>query len=191
MCLCSSIGCVIIKKEGGLIKARVVVTLDCSRQCPDCCNHTGILAFGKKITDIEQLLGYEEIIITGGEPILIYDKVEAFIKMLRSKQYEGEIYLYSALYRSWAYEKLLPLVDGLHFTLHAEARDQDIIELKALSKVIADFEGKSFRLSIDNRLYDKYDFSNINFSHWSVIRKLQWLKECPLPAGEELVIFEL
>lgn len=57
------------------MKARVIVTLECNRHCENCCN-TGDAFLGYKVlTDINELLAYEEIIITGGEPMLISNAV--------------------------------------------------------------------------------------------------------------------
>lgn len=47
------------------------------------------------------------------------------------------------------------------------------------------------RLVIDKRVYDRYDLSNINFSRWSVIRKLERKEKCDPADNEELVIYEL
>lgn len=84
--------------------------------------------------------------------------------------------------------------DGLHYTLHAEATDRDVGDLKELCNLITHsiFYGSSsetsFRLAIDKILYDRYDFSNIDFSGWHVIRKMEWKANCPFPENEELLI---
>lgn len=111
---------------------------------------------------------------------------------LRDKQYRGKIYLYTALYNEAAFDRIMNLVDGLTYTLHADATDNDVYALKSLSTRLA-FNLKtvvccSCRLSIDTRLYEKYDFSNIDFSGWDVIRRMQWKEECPIPEGEELFV---
>ena len=47
--------------------ARVIITYDCPRDCQSCCNkHIGDVPQVK----FEDLLSYEEIVITGGEPML-------------------------------------------------------------------------------------------------------------------------
>lgn len=43
--------------------ARVIVTLKCNRNCPGCCN-TNLPEYREVHTD-EELLDYEEIVITG------------------------------------------------------------------------------------------------------------------------------
>lgn len=60
--------------------ARVIVTLKCNRNCPGCCN-TNLPEYREVHTD-EELLDYEEIVITGGEPMLIPGKVLEFINRM-------------------------------------------------------------------------------------------------------------
>lgn len=179
------------------MKARVIVTLECNRNCENCCNKENVFNQHEKLNDIKELLKYDEIIITGGEPMLIPRKVKDFIYKLRNElKYNGKIYFYSALYNKRLdgfYDKILDFVDGLHYTVHYEAKDKEIIELKQLSEsiMLKIKDNKSLRLAIDSRLYDKYDFSNINFSKWSVVRKMKWLVNTPLPEREKLFLYEL
>jgi organic radical activating enzyme len=183
------------------MKARVIITLDCPRNCENCCNKENVFYQHKLLENKEKLLKYDVIMITGGEPMLIPDYVFRFVLWLKNENYKGKIYLYTALYNISlyaAYDSLLTLIDGIHFTVHYEATDKEIKELKELSENVIthtwDFSKprcQSYRLAIDSRLYDKYDFSNINFSQWSVIRKMHWMKECPLPKGEELFLMDI
>lgn len=48
--------------------ARVIVTYRCDRHCPGCCNTQPQDV--KTIHLIEELKDYEEIVVTGGEPLL-------------------------------------------------------------------------------------------------------------------------
>lgn len=184
------------------MKVRVLVTTACNRHCGNCCNNQGILSQAIQVNCIEQLLGYKEIIITGGEPMLIPDKLFLLLDSLRNKkQYLGKIYLYTALFNNdlrSVYRQIFQYINGIHFTLHYEATDREVQELKLLSetmptltRTLSAYHQYSNRLSIDNRLYSKFDFSNINFSVWDVIRKLQWQDNCQVPNDEKLVMFEL
>jgi hypothetical protein len=177
------------------MKARIMVTTKCNRKCEGCCN--GLEAFSniECLNDINSLLSYEEIMITGGEPMLIAQSVFLFLMELRRHfQYNGKIYIYSALFNerlTQTFSQIMAMADGLHYTLHYEATDQEVIELKLLTRLLPKLGDRSFRLSIDNRLYQRYDFSNIDLSAWSVIRKLQWQDNCQLPPGERLFIYRL
>jgi pyruvate formate-lyase activating enzyme-like uncharacterized protein len=177
------------------MKARVLVTLDCNRNCDGCCNKGDVFKY-KTITDIKELLTYDCIIITGGEPMLIANKVLSFVVELRNKHnYKNPIFLYTALYTPKLYSyygAMLGMINGIHFTLHNECSDDDVKHLKYLSyTLMRQYPNVSRRLAIDSRLYDKFDFSNIDFSGWDVVRKLKWVTDCPLPDQEELLYFKL
>jgi hypothetical protein len=148
----------------------------------------------RKIEDVQELLGYEEIILTGGEPMLYLMELNDFVVALRNIGYKGNIYLYTATVNisSPGVMRLLRDIDGITYTIHAEANDSDIKLLKSLSSLsILGYENFSSRLIIDSRVYDRYDFSNIDLTNWDVIRKLQWKDYCPPAPNEELVEFLL
>lgn len=50
-------------------KARVLVTQKCNKSCDGCCNKSNILDSMVTITSIDDLTCYDEIMITGGEPV--------------------------------------------------------------------------------------------------------------------------
>lgn len=174
-------------------KARVIMTLDCNRGCPGCGNTLPTSDVPIKIASIDDVLEYDEIILTGGEPMLHFDelfRVAERIKMSGVRETPPVVYLYTALLGQglqtlWSRR----LIDGIHFTLHDGCSDKDIRDLKQLSWLLQYVPlGFSSRLAIDSRVYDKYDLSNIDFRNWDVIRRLQWLTECPIPKDEELFI---
>ena len=74
--------------------ARVIVTFQCNRRCPGCCN-SNLPEYRKVHTD-EELMGYQEIVITGGEPMLIPGKTLEFINRMWDKGYRGKMYLYTS-----------------------------------------------------------------------------------------------
>jgi len=181
-------------------KARVLVTQKCNRNCDGCCNKSNILDSMKVIKSIDELLPYDEIMITGGEPTLVRDKVITLFEQLKERYYMGNRLIYSATYDEDFYSKLIPIIDGLHFTLHYEATDKDVRDLRDLSLFLKDYLSrktnvsenyKSFRVNIDKRLYERYDFSNIDFSPWGSVRKMEWIKDCPLPNQEELLYLDI
>lgn len=171
--------------------ARVIVTLNCNRRCPGCCNIN--LPGHRKVSTDEELMGYQEIVITDGEPMLIPGKLLEFINRMWDKGYRGKIYLYTSFWNGKGISKeILKELDGFTFTLHAECTDKDIIALKSLSNSgILQNKDFSSRLIIDKRVYERYDLSNINFSRWDVIRKLEWKEKCNPAENEELLIYEL
>lgn len=172
--------------------ARVIVTYNCNRNCPGCCNNHGNKI--EEIEDINDFLAYDEIIITGGEPLLLRTKILDFISNLKRIGYDKKIYLYTSFWEknNLCHQSIINMVNGITYTLHAEANDKDIIALRNLSnnKRLMD-ESFNARLIIDKRCYNNYDFSNINFKNWSVIRKLQWKDVCEPASNEDLVSFLL
>ncbi|MFR1537525.1 MAG: hypothetical protein ACLSUP_02660 [Blautia massiliensis (ex Durand et al. 2017)] len=171
--------------------ARVIVTFGCNRKCPGCCNSQ--LPEHRTIHSDEELMKYQEIVITGGEPMLIPGKVLEFINRMWDKGYRGKMYLYTSFWNGKGISKeILKELDGFTFTLHAECTDADIIALKNLSNS-GILQNKDFgsRLIIDKRVYDRYDLSNINFSRWDVIRKLEWKEKCSPASNEDLLVYEL
>lgn len=177
------------------MKARIIVTKKCNRNCEGCCNDQDAYSKIDQLKDDHVLLSFKEIMVTGGEPMLIPDKIIQFLHSLREIQkYTGKIYIYTALYNKGlfdAYSWASKYVDRINFTMHNNSTDQDVRNLKLLSAAIQKLPSAAFRLSIDSRLYERYDFCNIDFSYWSVVRKMKWQDNCKLPEGEKLFIYEL
>lgn len=169
--------------------ARVIVTLVCDRSCPGCCNTNGL--DGIQEVNLERLKDYEEVVLTGGEPLLMGDKfLVQLIKKLRKQNKNQSIYLYTANLALDEHEKVLDLLDGITVTLHAEATDNDIRSLKYMSENLYG-EPLDMRLFIDERVYDRYDLSNIRMSTWDVVRKLKWLDRCEPADNEDLLMLRL
>lgn len=171
--------------------ARLIVTYHCKRKCPGCCNQQEQTV--SRVSDIKELLKYQEVIITGGEPMLLASEVIYFIEELREVGFQGKIFMYTSWWNGKEISKsVLKLLNGITFTLHNEANDKDIMELKSLSNS-GYLQDKNFnsRLFIDGRLFEKYDFSNINLNRWDVIRKLQWKDKCEPAEHEDLLSYLL
>lgn len=182
------------------MKARVLITTKCNRRCRGCCNKT--MVKGVKKVSFEDLFNYDEIIITGGEPMLMADRAVEMLHRLRLGGYKGKIWLYTAfahrLERYWAVKMLIDEVDGITFTLHYNSRietlKEDLRSLRKLDKYLSKLEGKerSDRLYIDSRVY-KEDYVKSLVNKWAAVKPLVWNKngECSLPEGEELVFYDL
>lgn len=85
---------------------------------------------------------------------------------------------------------ILKHLDGITVTVHAEATDEDIRNLKYMSSNLYD-EDLDMRLFIDKRVYDRYDLSNICMKTWDVVRKLEWKEKCDPAENEELFLWNL
>lgn len=176
---------------------RVIVTSDCVRCCPGCCN-TFLTPDDYRTISFEGLVqessAYAGIMLTGGEPMLYPKQTLELVQSIRSRT-NLRVFLYTALYepveRS-VWEQMLPLLSGIHFTLHAESTDIDIVNFARLSRFVRASLGvvhdQNMRVAIDSRLYDRYDFRNVDFSCWDIVRKLIWSDECPVPDHEDLFV---
>ena len=172
-------------------KARVIITLACHRACDGCCNHMPVFSQHRKIADISVVASYRDILLTGGEPMLYPRQTLALVKYLKAHT-PARVYLYSAFYEpaeQALWQDLLASLDAFQFTLHAEAQDDDIAALGELCALAAaPHPGRSFRLSIDRRLYAHHDLSGLDLGGWDVVRKMAWIVDAPLPPGEDLFL---
>lgn len=181
---------------------RVIVTYDCPRNCPNCCNEH--LCSVPEI-QFEDLLKYEEVIITGGEPMLLAPRIVEMIHRLRGHGFGGKIWLYSSGIKTarWADRAVVNEVDGITYTIHHKPSRNDLSDAMKLSKYIRDnldnrTHSRSDRLFIDSRCYTDEVMSIIGIGtkdclgHWSIVKSLKWKNEkCPIPENEDLVFYDL
>lgn len=173
--------------------ARVIVAYKCNRKCENCCN--------EHIQDVpeiqfEDLLKYEEIVITGGEPMLIAPRVVEMVHRLRDKGFRGKIWLYTATFdkKHWAHNMLIRDVDGITYTFHADYTNRDISMLKDLTEFLnsGGFPG-SYRLMVDSRVMRDISLQDIKgIRKWTEVKSLIWrADECPVPEHEDLLFYDL
>ena len=129
--------------------------------------------------------------------MLFPQKTRRIAGELRDKYPSSKIYLYSALYHG-NLQLIIPIIDGLHYTIHKEAKEKDLVLLDRLQKLLqkrrTDWIDKSFRLYVDNRVNLPV---RIVPTVWSQVRISKWLTEQELldrqpgglPAGESLYIY--
>ena len=173
--------------------ARVIVTFNCNRKCPGCCNERMVDEY--RIPMFNELLKYEEIIITGGEPMLISERCLEFLHRIRNSGFKGKVFLYTAYNRAgrlWSDTQLLREVDGVTYTIHKEYSDKDIAMLGNLTRFIKENGLKDFRLNVDARIKDDLNWGDFNRNgEWAHIRFIEWKDECPIPENEELFFYDL
>ena len=115
-------------------------------------------------------------------------KVIDFIQHLRFQNHKVRIYLYTALYHR-AIRQIIPLVDGIHYSVHEPCNFQDVFDFNAFQADIAVYGKKeqSFRLFIEAETH--HSFSIIP-NLWKRVEIKQFLKDCPLIDGEQLFIWK-
>jgi len=160
-------------------KLRLLLFEECNRNCIDCCNKDWDL---KSLPIEDNYRGYNEILLTGGEPML--DPL-LIIKTIKRIQYDvskfTKIYLYTAKpYPPFELLGILNFVDGITITLHEQ---WDVEEFRFFNNLILNSNiNKSFRLNI----FRNIDISSLDLSKWKVKKDIEWIKNRPLPEGEIL-----
>lgn len=162
---------------------KVVVTRKCNKRCRGCVTRT--LDDIQKVT-FEDLMSYEDILITGGEPMLMSDRCVELVHRLRLKGYTGKIALSfsdaSRVGRYWAASMLIDEVDAIFFTLHYSSNKEklksDLKNLRKLDKYLKEHDraGKDAVLYIDKRVFNQ-DYANSLTGGWSLIDPQEWVKD--------------
>lgn len=170
-------------------KARLIVTFSCVRDCVYCCNkYRTARSWMTPVEHLEELDDYDEVMITGGEPLLHSRDVGAIITGLQYWKPGRPVYLYTAIYRP-IIVNFLRVLDGVHYTIHAPMTDCDLADFVAFQRAIK-IHGRlsaSYRLCIDPGVQSSV---SIQPSLWSRIEVKPWISEADmeLPPGEELLV---
>ena len=176
--------------------ARVIITFQCQRSCRGCCNtYSHIMKHAVCIDNITALCGHDTICITGGEPLLEPDRTLEIIAEIRRQYPQTIVYLYSALYIERMAE-IIKAVDGIHYTLHEGATEQDIDGFQHFQELISgECCNKSFRLYIDPRvkhsvLVQPHLWRRIEVKPWMSEEDLIAVQPNGLPINETLFILK-
>jgi len=169
---------------------RLLLTEACNRSCKGCCNNDWDLA-GLDVA--RDFTGYDQILLTGGEPMLDPNMVIDAIINIR-QQTDALIYLYTAWTRDIvSLLRILSIVDGLTVTLHNQG---DVAPfLKFHSCLISSRfynESKSYRLNVfrEVKLRAEAYHPFHNNPIWKIKDDMVWIKDCPLPPHEVLQRYE-
>lgn len=167
-------------------KARLIVTYECQRNCAGCCNKNWRGKPPTVLKNIDQLIWYDEVCITGGEPVLFPTYAANLILDIKYLSRQTKVYVYTAAVE---HPKELGLVtrvsDGICLTIHTQ-KDMDVFEAGVYKASVFNLFGKSMRLNIFKGVAARAKW----FTGWKVKTDLEWRKDCPLPEGEELFVLE-
>jgi organic radical activating enzyme len=175
-------------------KLRLILFTDCNRNCAGCCNKQWDINT-LPVVSLENLdLFYEcdEIILTGGEPMINLDclfSVINAVKSIPSNSFKDrKVYLYTALVDDITNVlSVLDKIDGICVTLHDQ---DDVIPFIKLNDVLAlnmiNLNNKSLRLNI----FDGIKINKTNLNRWKIKENIKWIENCPLPENETLAILD-
>lgn len=162
-------------------KLRLLFTTDCPRHCEGCCNKQWDL-LKLPIFHIEDTRKYNQILITGGEPMLYPNAVCDFCEVLKWKSPNIKIYIYTAWTKHWVrrHLDLFKIVDGFTITLHDQKAADEFSEIEGSLRLNScNYKNKSMRLNI---------FKGITYPPvwdlYSIKDNIVWLENCPLPTDE-------
>lgn len=165
--------------EGKLrMKLRLLLFKECGRNCFGCCNKTWDLDALPVADKYDDFVGWDEILLTGGEPLLkpeVVVHVANYIRMTSA----AKVFVYTAKTDYKPFVQVMRLVDGMTVTLH----EQSDVEKFALLNEILDYEeleGKSLRLNV----FKGVQLTGIDLGKWKVKADMEWIENCPLPLNE-------
>ena len=175
-------------------KIRLIVTHNCNRNCAKCVNK-GIAPNSIRPFDVSSFMmnnnGYgsiDELIITGGEPMLYYNKVHSLLCSVVTHRPEVKKYMYTAKVDNLdAIMSVIYRLNGIVVAIHNENDWNAFIKLndhllKERSRNSVFLKGFSFRLTV----FPKNNVPAMNLDLWKV-RFIDWLDDCPTPEGEVLM----
>ena len=170
--------------------ARVIITFDCSKHCSYCVNkYNYIMKQAIKINDLDKLKGFDEIVITGGEPMLDPQTTLAILKDIWSIEPDINKYMYTALY-SYELTELIEYLNGITYTIHGLFNMDDLESFTKFQEFTRYYnKDKSYRLAISptiERPIMIYPYL------WKEIKIKDWKEEgrCKIPEHETLFIYE-
>ena len=175
---------------------RLLLWEECNRNCSQCQNKNWDLS---KLPVCRDYSGYDQILLTGGEPMLHPNIVLEVVKRIREHNTEAKIFMYTANvvedYREQhEFVSLLQTIDGATVTCHTP---EEVIELSWMVKLFQErlYKGKSLKANLfpkaviceeePQKLLDAIKTIEDN-PNWNVKYK-SWVTKKHLPKDEEFM----
>lgn len=168
-------------------KLRLLVTTDCPNKCPLCCNNR----FDFDLLPEIERFNYDEVMLTGGEPLLFPEKVLTLARTIKGynrflyPDRKTKIYVYTALIFAPTILSIIEDVDGIVVTPHNKEDIDSFIALNDALKLY--FRYRGCRVSLRLNLFKDIKAllpKDIDLSFWKV-KDMEWVKDCPVPEGED------
>lgn len=162
------------------MKLRLLLRGDCDRACPGCCNK------GWKLEDLPictDFTPYDEVMLTGGEPMLAYLQVIRTARAVRAQNTKAPIYMYTA--RTSPPHQLgivLTNLDGVTITLHEPKDVEPFLRFATYVKLWKLYKKRNLRVNVFKPMVLP---DHPALEHWIIKAGMEWIVDCPLP-GEEV-----
>ena len=161
------------------MKLRLLLFTRCNRRCAKCCNTQWDLS---KLPACWDYSGYDEVLLTGGEPMLNPELVVETVYKIRRVNPRAKVYLYTAKVDNIEDSLFVSAaLDGMTVTLH---RPRDIEPFNSFNKDLRMeslvFGSRSLRLNV----FKGVPLRDVYTEGWTVKKNIQWIDNCPLPDDE-------
>jgi organic radical activating enzyme len=168
------------------MKLRLLLFSECNRNCKGCCNKDWDLTNLPKCNSFTNT-NYEQILLTGGEPMLHPDIIRNTVKKIREQTKNVPIYMYTANCEDiMTLTDILDITDGITLTLHTPKDVKTFIEFNNFLNMqhhkVEYLKSKSLRLNV----FHGISLKGIDTSCWIIKKDMKWIKNCPLPKDEVL-----
>jgi hypothetical protein len=171
------------------MKIRLILTETCNRSCERCCN---------KQFDIGSLPTYQgpeakdvnKLILTGGEPMLVPNKVREYTNWAKFVNPNILVYMYTAKVDDIRQSiDVLEHLDGITVTLHEQSDVEPFMKFADEVSQQGLFENRSLRLNVFNEVnIDLFTFNLLSMAgQWIIQNNIEWIDDVPLPKGETLM----
>lgn len=174
-------------------KLRLLVTTKCHNDCPMCCNKQ----FDFDTLPIVDRWDYEEIMITGGEPLSSVKKTRYLVRLIESikviQQAQGlpisKFYVYTATHHTHLLQKIIEFVDGIVYTPHNTAELNILFNITNYWRIYKRYaiRDKSLRLNIFPEIRERLasmSMKSLIEDMWNV-KDIEWVENCPIPERED------
>lgn len=171
-------------------KLRLLVTEKCHNNCPMCCNKQ----FDLKGLPVVDRWDYDEIMITGGEPLAsnkcasyLMDLILGIRATWKACGWNGKIYLYTSTRRADLVIKIIPYLDGIVYTPHNRRELHTFMQFAPSMSFRRKVTDQSLRLNLFKEMVDAAvtGYGGHLIKKMWQIKPMEWVPNCPLPEGED------
>jgi pyruvate-formate lyase-activating enzyme len=161
---------------------RLLLFPECNRKCEGCCNKKWDLD-ALPVVNPERIGKFDQVLLTGGEPMIRPHVVAEAIAMIRKKAPNADIFMYTAkTIPIHSLLEIMKLLDGITLTLHEQSDVKPFLELHNMLNML--FKMNITYGSLRLNVFSEVTLPHIDLSPWIVRDGMEWVEECPLPTNE-------